>query len=99
MTKMPKVSVELLQSIGEQLNMGIIDVDEDHCKFIYLSKLEKEMLDENPNLAAFAAASFESLSNHIENESDLMVANMIGRTVYLVIYNAIKQQMICDELK
>ena len=56
------------------------------------------MWEENPNLAHFAHSAFTDMAKHMDEES-YDHANMTGRMVYLIIYNAIQQQMICNELQ
>jgi len=82
------VQPELIRSIGNQLE----NID-------YLTEVEKEMWAENPALANIANQSVSVLDQIITDSGNLMSAKTVCHAVYLLTYQAIKQQMICEELK
>jgi hypothetical protein len=91
---LPVVKSDLIRTLGEQMQSGNMD---------YVANVEKELWKENPNLAAVCNMSMEVLNGifakHSGDEDELLsAAQTVGRTTYLLMYQALKQQDICDEL-
>lgn len=84
---MPVVTAELIRSMGAQMQ------DKE-----YIKQVEAMMVDENPDLACLCSMNMDMLKNHISDPNSLRAAQIVGRVVYLITYNTLKQQMISDEL-
>lgn len=84
---MPKVTPDIINSIGEQMRDRT-----------YMLRVEEAMAEENPHLAHLCNESMNSLCSVIEDPAQLRAAQIVGRVVYLLTYNSVKQQMIVDEL-
>lgn len=85
---MPVVKADLIRSLGEQMK--------DQA---YMRTIEEAIWEENKHLAQICNHSMDTLDLVIDNDEHLRIAHMVGRTVYLMMYNAIRQQLICDELE
>ena len=95
---LPKVKADLICTIGEQMRSQE-----------YLGSVEKQMWEENPDLASVCSHSMDTLNAIFSNfeigedNEELVIhalgaAQTVGRATYLLMYQALKQQDICDEL-
>ena len=64
----------------------------------YLVKIEQDFFKENRCLAIATNLIISALDSFIDDEEQLRSAQIITKTVSLMVYQANKQQMICDEL-
>jgi len=87
---LPVVKSELIRNIGEQMG---------HYDKSYFKNLEIEFIKENPALAKICSDTINVLNSHIDDKRHLEVAQWISRITCLIMYNALKQQSICDELE
>lgn len=88
MLTLPKVKGDLIRSIGNQM---LQDKE-------YLAGIEQEFVEENPELAQVCQNSIDTVETIMKNEHDILVAKTMAYTVTLLMYQALKQQQICDEL-
>lgn len=89
---MPRIKAHLIRTMGEQMRDAT-----------YMAKVEKELWQENPELATVCNAAMDVLNlieeyDGMDSKSFSEAAQTVGRTTYLMVYQSIKQQMICDEL-
>jgi len=95
---LPEVKSGLIRSLGEQISGN----------HEYIARVEREMYDDNPHLATVCSNSIDVLNDifahygkNIDSEllTELLTASQtVARTTYLLAYQALKQQDICDEL-
>lgn len=88
---LPVVKPEIITNVGEQLQ---------RCQNReYLRELESVFAKENPCLAAICDATLNVMNLHIQDANNLRIAQWVSRVTCLLMYNALKQQEICNELE
>ena len=88
---LPVVQKETLQSIGYQM--------ERDTKF-YVQKMLQEIVLENPNLAKVILNFADTMaSKHGQDDIEKYQINIEFLCAGLSVYQSLKQQVVCDELK
>lgn len=89
--KFPIVSKEICDNIALQFQMG---TDR------YVDKLFNELKDENPELGDFIVTTInKNLSQIKSSREDKAFIFTFSLLISMCTYNAIKQQIVCDELR
>lgn len=86
--KMPVVQSDLINTLGCQMQRPD-----------YLDEVAKEFMKENTSLYSVVHSSLGVLYGRIDNERELEVAATVAHTTICLVYQALKQQAICDELE
>lgn len=88
---LPVVKPEIITNVGEQMQ---------RCQNReYLRELESVFAEENPYLASICDTTLNVMNLHIQDPENLKVAQWVSRVTCLLMYNALKQQEICNELE
>lgn len=86
--KMPVIKPDLVRSLGHQM---------ENTK--YLLNASQEFGDENPYLSAVIDGSLDIMNKVIEDPEQQQAIQIIARSTVVMVYQAIKQQLICDEFE